>query len=149
MWTPPVTASRSITSHLYPPCSPPSYSFLFFSQASGSLCSFCDYRTFTRVSPRHTPHVTLPSVATLPEARCSLRLELENHCDILPTTLSLSYSLSLTVIEEALRSFTLVKVSIQQCKSQNSTLVIVHMPYSQNISKASKMKVVIYYHILH
>ncbi|CAB1418885.1 unnamed protein product [Pleuronectes platessa] len=49
--------------------------------ASGSHCSFCDYRTFTRVSPRHTPHVSLPSVATLPKARCSLKLELENYCD--------------------------------------------------------------------
>lgn len=79
---------------------------LSISQASGSLCSFCDYRTFTRVSPRHTPHVRLPSVATLPEARCSLRLEVENYCDTSPTTISLSYSTSFTTMGEALRSFT-------------------------------------------
>lgn len=118
-WTPPVTSSRPITSHLYPLCSPLSPSFLsFFSQASGFLCSFCNYRTFTRVSPRHTPRVTLLSMATLPEARCSLRLELENHCDTSPTTLSLFYSL--TVMEEALSSFSWVKVALQQCKSTPS-----------------------------
>lgn len=65
----------------------------FFSQASGHRCSFCDYRTFTRVSPRHTPHVTMLSMATLPKARCSVRLELEYHCDTSPKTISLSYSL--------------------------------------------------------
>lgn len=43
-------------------------SFIFF-QAPGLLCSFCDYGTFTRVLPRHTPHATLQSVATLPPAR--------------------------------------------------------------------------------
>lgn len=74
-------------------CSVP---FLYpFFLASGFQCSFCDYRTFTRVSPRHTPHVTLLSVAMLPEATCSCRLVLQNCYDTSPTTLSLSYSLSL------------------------------------------------------
>lgn len=122
------SASRSFSlrhfTHI-PPCSPPSPSFLLFfpslSQASGSRCSFCDYRTFTRVSPRHTPHVTLLSMATLPEARCSLRLELENHCDTSPTTLSLSYTPSLTVMEE--------KVPIQQCKK-----IVMIYPSSLNLS---------------
>lgn len=92
----------------------PFLSILFSSQASGFLCSFCDYRTFTRVSPRHTPHVTRLSMATLPEARCSLRLELENGCDTSPATLSLF--LSLTLVDEALGPFSWVKVAIQQCK---------------------------------
>lgn len=82
--TPPVAASRPITSHIG--CSALSPSSLFFSHASGFFCSFCVYRTFTRVSPRHTPHVTPPSMATLPGARRSLRLDLEKRCDTLPTT---------------------------------------------------------------
>lgn len=81
----------------------PFFSFFFFFQASGSHCSFCDYRTLTRVSPRHTPHATPPSMATLPGARCSLRLEPENHCDTSSTSLSLFF-FSLAVMEEALRS---------------------------------------------
>lgn len=106
-----------------------------FSQASGFLCSFCDYRTFIRVSPRHTPHVTLLSMATLPEARCSLRLELENHCDTSPTTLSLLQSL--TVMEETLRSLSCVEEAIQQCKNT---------PTEPSVSK---MKEVVQYFILH
>ncbi len=125
VWTPPVTASCSITSHFYPLCSPPSLSFLSFSQAAGSLCSFCVYGTFTRVSPRHTPHVTPLSVATMPEARRSLRLELENHCDTSATALPLSYSLSITVMEEGVRSFNRVKMSIKQ--SINTTSESLHL----------------------
>lgn len=43
-----------------------------------------------------------------PEARCSPRLEVQ-HCDTFPTSLSLSYSLSVMVEGEALRSFTRVE----------------------------------------
>lgn len=73
--------------------------FFFFSGFRGSLCSFCVYRTFTRVSPRHTPHVTPPSTATLPGARRSLRLALEKRCD----TFSPAHSSSITLMEEELK----------------------------------------------
>lgn len=101
------SASQGFSLHHFTLISPmlPSVRFLSLFFSGFRLCSFCDYRTFTRVSPRHTPHVTLPSVATLPEARCSLRLDLENHCDTSPATLSLSYFLSIPVMEEALTLF--------------------------------------------
>lgn len=62
------SASHGFSPHHFTLIPPVFSSVPFLSQASGSLCSFCDYRTFTRVSPRHTPHVTLLSRATLPKA---------------------------------------------------------------------------------
>lgn len=104
--------SPALSLSLPSPSSP--FSFLP-SQAPGSLCSFCDYRTFTRVSPRHTPHVTPPSAATRPGARWSLRLEVENCSDRSSTSLSLSEALLQALTRDALRSFTRAK-PIQQCK---------------------------------
>lgn len=67
-------------------------SFIFF-QAPGFLCSFCDYGTFTRVSPRHTPRVTLQTVAALPAARRLIRLKVDNH-DTSTTTLCVVFFMS-------------------------------------------------------
>lgn len=78
-----------------------SFLSLFFSpQASGFLCSFCVYGTFTRVSPRHTPHVTLPSMATLPGAR--LQSEARSAETLWHITNNSSYSLIL--MDEALKA---------------------------------------------
>lgn len=63
------SSSHSFSHHYFTLVSPtlsPSAAFFYLLRASGYLCSFCDYRSFTRVSPRHTPHVTLPSATAQP-----------------------------------------------------------------------------------
>ena len=116
-WTPPVTASRSITSHLNPPCSPSSPSFLFFFSCFRLSLLILWLQDFYQGLAQTYATCHPPSTATLPEARCSLRLEVENHCDTSPTTIARFHSLSLTVMEEALRSFPWMKVSTKQYKN--------------------------------
>lgn len=100
--------------------------FLYLTfQASGFHCSFCDYETFTEVSPRHTPHVTLPSVAMLPGARCGLRLELETYYGMSPTNPSVSYSLFFMVLTE--------DIFIQNLKYQDNN-VRTHLKHNSTLN---------------
>lgn len=92
--SPPVTASRPITSHLCRSLlSPSSLASFFFFPASGFLCSFCVYRTFTRVSPRHTPHVSTPPLPTATPPWSQTQAGAQSGGTLLPRTNKAPYSL--------------------------------------------------------